>query len=155
MAGPCWPPPLTFRPSLLCTRLSAQQKKVRSAALESDPPSAPTWQCDHTAWKDESYDENEDKTRYRELQDLILSWQDQIWGPGPALRIVDRALLVRSHSVLQRSCCCSASKAVGRWSPTALLPPYFRQPTYRPSALWRTRNALHASAVHRTCALTP
>ena len=29
----------------------------------------------------------EDKTRYRELQDLISSWQDQIWGPGPGLRL--------------------------------------------------------------------
>ncbi|CAE7709909.1 gapN, partial [Symbiodinium necroappetens] len=48
-------------------KLSAQQKKVRSATLESD------------------------KTRYRELQDLISSWQDQIWGPGSGALVSNTA----------------------------------------------------------------
>eukprot|EP00439_Symbiodinium_sp_Y106_P078867 s425_g17.t1 len=48
-------------------KLSAHQKKVRSATLESD------------------------KTRYRELQDLISSWQDQIWGPGSGALVSNTA----------------------------------------------------------------
>ncbi|CAE6971794.1 gapN [Symbiodinium natans] len=49
-------------------KLSAQQRKVRSAALESD------------------------KTRHRELQDLISSWQDQIWGPGSGALVANASV---------------------------------------------------------------
>lgn len=55
-------------------RLSGQQKKVTSALLESD------------------------RARYHELQEMISSWQELIWGPGSGILVANPSASVALHA---------------------------------------------------------